>query len=132
MINIDGKINGYKFKVKPESLKALKLDKELRQDLKEWQEEHNAEFQKYMKENQEKFNSNEIGSLDDMPDFTDWREDEEFRAKRWKKMADACMEFEKEPPSDFWASDEIEYGVIDMAWDFFTGARKVPNNMSLR
>lgn len=131
-------MNGYTAYVKPKSLLARKVDKELREELKEWQEKNNAEYVKWSQSNAEaieralKDDNYTASVFDNAPQSNDWLEDEEFRAKRFKKMSDACMKFEKEPPTSIWKSDELEYGVIELAWGFFTGKREVPMNMLYR
>lgn len=135
---LKGEMNGYKFSVKPKSLLARKVDKELREELKQWQEENNKEYMEYLKKNEEEFNAalkNRDYTADvitEAPDGKDWMEDAEFRAKRWKKMAEHCMEFDKNPPAKLWESEELEYGMVEMAWDFFTGKREIPMDMLIR
>lgn len=132
---IKGKMNGHRFVGKPKSLLARKVDKELREDLKEWQEKNNAEYVKWSKEHsqeiEEALNNNDYGAdvFKDAPQSNDWLDDVEFRSKRFKKMADASMEFKDDVPAKLWKSDELEYGVIEVAWDFFTGTRQLPKNM---
>lgn len=131
---IKGEMNGYKFSVKPKSLLARKIDKELREDLREWQEANNADFMKWLEDNKdvvENATANDLDVWKDAPESKEWLEDVEFRSTRFKKMADACMEFQKNPPKSLWESDEIEYGMIEMAWDFFTGKRQMPRDMFL-
>ena len=132
MINIEGKLNGYDFKVKPESLAGLKLEKELQQEMKQWQENNNKEFIDFTKKYDKELAKRDFDSIPDIPESKDWRFDKEFRSKRWKKMADACMDFSEKPPAKFWESEDIEYGVINMAWEYFLGKREIPRNMSLR
>lgn len=126
-------MNGHKFTVKPKSLLARKIDKELKDEMKEWQEKNNKDFTDFIKKYGDKLVEKDIGALpDDIPESKDWMEDVEFRARRWKKMADACMDFKKPVPSSLWKSEEIEYGMIELAWDFFTGERKIPMDISIR
>lgn len=132
LIKIDGELNGYKFTVKPESLSALKADKELKQDMKEWQEKNNKEFVDYMNKYEKQIASNDFESIPDIPESKDWREDASFRAKRFKKMADYALNFNEQPPESLWKSEDIEYGVLNEAWDFFMGKRQTPMNISSR
>lgn len=127
LIKLEGELNGHKFSVKPESLKAIKVKKELEKEMKEWQEKNNKEFIDFMKKYDKELAKNDFDSLpNNIPDSNEWLEDEEFRAKRFSKMAHTCMEFKEKPPASLWKSDELEYGIINEAWDFFTGRRKVP------
>lgn len=129
---LKGEMNGHKFTVKPKSLLSRKVDKELKEDMKKWQQENNAEYLKWSKDNSEKIQEalkeNDLEMFQDAPTSKDWLEDEEFRANRFKKMADACMKFKDQPKPSIWKSDEIEYGVIELAWDFFTGKQEMPTN----
>lgn len=127
LIKLEGELNGHKFSVKPESMKALKVKKELEKDMKEWQEKNNKEFIDFVKKYDKELADKNVDALpDDIPENKEWIEDVDFRSKRFKKMADACMSFKKPVPSSLWASDELEYGIINEAWDFFIGRRKVP------
>lgn len=134
-------LNGHKFKLKPPSLLARKVKTELRQELQDWQEENNKALLDFSKENKEimtryydLINSDELvqaillAEEHNIPEASDWQEDVEFRASRWKKMASVAMKFDKEPKEEFWKSDEIEFGIIDLAFDFFTGVRQIPMN----
>lgn len=132
LIKIEGELNGYKFTVKPQSLSALKADKELKQDMKEWQEKNNKEFVDYMNKYQKQIASNDFDSIPDVPESKDWREDVEFRAKRFKKMADYALDFNEKPPASLWKSNEIQYGELNVAWEFFLGKRQTPMNMLSR
>lgn len=128
LIPVKGELNGHKFSVKPESLMARKVDAELKEDMKVWQEKNNADYLKWSKDNAEAI-KNALADKDydlfvDAPTSEDWKLDEEFRANRFKKMADACLKFDKEPPAELWKSDEIEYSTLEEAFDFFTGVRK--------
>lgn len=135
---LKGEMNGYKFSVKPKSLLARKVDKELREEMREWQEQNNKEYMEYSKEHSDEINEalkNKDFTAEvfiDAPESKEWMEDEEFRAKRWKKMADCAMSFQKAPPASLWKSDELEYGMVELAWDFFTGKREVPMDMLIR
>ena len=127
LISLDGEMNGHKFSVKPESLKALRLKKELEKEMQDWQEKNNKEFIDFVKKYDKELANNDVDALpDSIPENKEWLEDEEFRAKRFSKMAHACMDFKDNPPASLWKSDELEYGVIQEAWDFFIGRRKVP------
>ncbi len=132
LIKIEGELNGHKFQVKPESLKASKIDAELRDEMAKWQEKNNPKFVAFMEKYRDKIAANDFSSLPDMPDNKDWKEDVEFRLARFKKMASHCLDFEDSPPASLWKSDDLEYGVILEAWDFFTGTRKTPMNISAR
>lgn len=128
-------INGHKASVKHKSLLARKIDKELKEEMKEWHEKNNTEYIEWQKKNsdaiEKALESKDYGAdvFLNSPESKDWLEDVEFRSKRFKKMADACMEFSKQPPKELWESEELEYGVIEIAWDFFTGKRQMPMNM---
>lgn len=132
LVKIEGELNGYRFTIKPESLTALKADKELKQDHKKWQEEHNKEFVEYMNKYERQIASNDFEAIPDIPESKDWREDVEYRAKRFKKMADYALDFAEKPPASLWKSEDIEYGVLNEAWDFFVGKRQTPMNISAR
>lgn len=132
LITLEGELNGHKFKVKPESLVALRVDKELRDDMKAWQEKNNKEFIEFSKKYDKELNERDIDNLPEIPEYVDWKTDEDFRAERFEKMANACMDFKTNPPKSLWKSEELEYGIIDEAWDFFTGKRKAPMNISAR
>ncbi len=128
LVNIDGELNGHKFTVKPRTPKASLVEKELQKEMKEWQEKNNKDFLDFMKKYDKELADNDLDSLpDDIPESKDWIEDVEFRASRYKKMADSAMDFKKEPKSSLWKSDDLEISVIEEAFDFFVGKRKVPN-----
>lgn len=134
---IKGEMNGYKFSVKPKSLLARKVDKELKEEMREWQETNNKEYIDWQKKHSEEIEraleAKDYGAdvFLNAPESKEWLDDADFRSKRFKKMADACMVFEKTPKKELWESDEIEYGMIEIAWDFFTGKRQMPMNMLL-
>ncbi len=128
LVKIDGELNGHKFQVKPRTPKATIIEKELQKEMKEWHEKNNKEFLEFTKKYDKELADGDFDSLpDDIPESKEWIEDEEFRSKRYKKMADHCMEFQKAPPASLWKSDELEISVIEEAWDFFTGKRRVPS-----
>lgn len=130
---LQGEMNGYKFSVKPKSLLARKIDKELQKELRQWQEENNKEFVDFMEEHGDALAKRDFDNLpDDIPESHEWLEDVDFRAERFKKMADHSMEFKKQPPATLWKSEELEYGVIELAWSFFTGKRQMPMDMLTR
>lgn len=135
IIKIEGELNGHKFKVKSESFLSLKIDKEIKQDLKKWQEENNKEFNDFVGKYEKQIASGDFDSIPDFPENKDWRFDEEFRAKRYEKMATHAMDFEDLSDKELkklCASEQLEYGVIEEAWDFFVGRRRAPSNISAR
>lgn len=131
MITQEGTMNGHKFTVKPKSVKARKIDKQLREELKEWQEKNNPKWLAFAKKHETALAEGKP-IKEEFPEIKEWIEDEEFRAKRFKLMADNSMSFDDEPPVSLWKSEELEYGIIEVAWDFFTGVRQIPNDMYLR
>lgn len=135
---IKGTLNGYDFSVNATSLAARKIDKALKEDLAAWNDTHNKEYIEYTKKHADDIRK-ALDNKDytnrvfvDMPESKDWKDDAEFRAKRWSTMAKAAMKFDKTPPEDLWKSEEIEFGMVDLAFDFFTGGRTIPMDLLIR
>ena len=128
LVKIEGELNGHKFQVKAESLLGVKVDKELREELKEWQEKNNKEWKDFVSANSDAISR---GDNLDYPDYNDWRLDVKFRGAYFQKKAETCMKFESKVPKELWESDELEYGTIEEAWDFFMGRRQAPQNSIL-
>ena len=110
---------GIGFQVKPVPINVDSIEKEQREMLMSWYEEHHPSVK-------EKFESNT--SIDD---FTTeeliavggWKADVEFRAKYIRFLAEASMEFDKPVPEEYWASDSLPYSTVRECWDFFTERR---------
>jgi len=130
MINITGKLNGIEFTVKPESFRGRKLDREIRAEMKAWQDKNNKKFLQWSEEYGDA--AAEGKETPEPPEFSYWEEDVEFRASRAKKMAENAMEFKGKIPNGFWERDDLQIGVIKAAWDFFVGNRPIPNDMYLK
>jgi len=131
-------LNGHSFQLKPKSLLARKIDKELKEEMKAWHERVNKKYMDFVEKHKKQY---EKALLKDdytllpanIPESKEWLDDPEFRAVRFKKMAMASMEFDEPVPESLWASDELQYGVIELAWDFFTGERPIPiESISIR
>ena len=119
---IEGELNGVKFTVKATPINVEQVEKEVRDMLRGWYEEHYPDTF-------EKIDSNadvDEYSADDIRAMSAWRVDVPFRSKYLRKMAESCMKFEKSMPEDIWQSDELEYSTIREAWDFFCEKRLVP------
>lgn len=121
---IVGEMNGINFEVKPSTVQAVLIDAELKEELAAWSEKHNKEYNEFVRKNAEAITAGDINVLTgDFPEYKEWILDEDFRAARFKKMAMACMKFEKPVPEELWKSVEIEYSQIEVAFDFFTKKR---------
>lgn len=53
---------------------------------------------------------------------SDYRQDQEFRGKFWKQLAEACLEKKKGdmPDQEFYESEEFEYGTLLNVADFLS------------
>lgn len=130
---IEGDFMGVRFEVKPTPINIDEVIDGVRDTLKEWYKENEPEVYKKMDGN--KLDLDITGEEDDgelerisklIDSLNAWKKDEEFRAEYLKKMANACMDFKKQPQDEVWARPDIEYSTIREAWDFFCERRSVP------
>lgn len=131
LLQIDGNFHGVHFQVKPTPIAIRKFEREVNEMLRGWFEEHHPEvLSKTYTEKDIREASPE--QLEEISEFFSaqmkWMEDEEFRAKYCRKMAEYCMAFDSEVPEEIWTSDELEYSTIREAWDFFCGRRRIPQS----
>jgi len=119
---ITGEMNGAEFEVKPTPINFNKIDDQKRDMLRDWYKENHPKL--YKKISDDKMTIEDYTG-EDLVAMQSWLEDVEFRAKYLKFMADKCMKFRKEPSASIWKSDDLEYGTIEEAWDFFTKRRSV-------
>jgi hypothetical protein len=114
---------GVNFEVKPTPIRHDIIKEKSKDMLMGWYKENHPDL--YDKINKDEVDPDEF-TMSDINNLEAWRLDEEFRAKYCKFQAESCMRFEKDIPDEVWASDELELGTIQEAWDFFTGMRTVP------
>ena len=119
---IEGEFMGVKFTVKPTPLNVQELEESVRETLLKWYEEHHPDTHKKVTEGVDfdEYTGTDVKALNA------WRLDVEFRSEYLKKMAEACMAFEKPLPADVWTRDDLAYSTIKEAWDFFCEKRLVP------
>lgn len=120
---IEGDFMGVRFEVKPTPIKFREIEKQRRDMLLEWYKENHPDTHAKLIDDEtdiEQYTQEDIDALEA------WLNDVEFRAKYLRFMSEASMKLSKPLSEEIWKSDDLEYGTIEEAWDFFTKRQSVP------
>lgn len=126
---IEGDFMGVKFEVKPTPIKFREVEKQRRDMLLDWYKENHPDTHAKLIDEETK---PEDYTQEDVEALEAWLLDVEFRAKYLQFMSEASMKLSKPLSEDIWKSDDLEYGTIEEAWDFFTKRQSIPRSGALQ
>ena len=120
---IKGEFMGVEFEIKPTPIRLDKVLEERKNMLLDWYKENDEEiYEKITKKDQ----NVEDYTWEDIERLDAWKHDVDFRVRYCKYTADKSMKMRSTLTDEIWASDELELGTLEEAWDFFTNRRQVP------
>lgn len=110
---------GIKYELKPSTINAQDLDQQQRDMLLGWYGEHYPTLKEKL------VNGAEIEDYtnEELLGISEWKKDVDFRAEYIKFLAEHSMSFERKVPEDYWRRDDVPFGAVKEAWDFFTESR---------